>query len=206
MLRRAILHRALALRSERVVGLKVQTHAGESLRVHRGSVLLIAVRSIPRQSIISGQLRPAPRSHKIIQRLFAAESENVFPVAGVVDRHVPVNRITLSHGRPAEDGQIGHDEIGHPQIPFVSPGTSERVDSQTIVRDFDFDRRRDIFSEQCIVRGVAARHSSSPRNLRFVETLMQKRKMDRIDVAFVALEIVACLKDFGHRPVFSAAR
>ncbi len=35
---------------------------------------------------------------------------------------------------------------------------------------------------------------------------MQERKVDRIDVAFVALEIVASLKDFGHRPVFSRHR
>ena len=32
---------------------------------------------------------------------------------------------------------------------------------------------------------------------------MQKRKVDRIDVALIALEVVASLKDFGNGPVFS---
>src|SRR5215470_17307604 len=51
-----ILHRALTLRGESVVSLKVETNAGETFRFHRFAILLITVPSLARQSIIRRQI------------------------------------------------------------------------------------------------------------------------------------------------------
>src|SRR5262245_33237283 len=97
MLLGAVLHLTLTLGREGIVDLKVQTHAGKSLRLHRSAVLLVAVGSIPRQPMIGGQFDAVPRSRKLIERFFPAESKSVFPVTRIVDRHMPVNGVTVSH-------------------------------------------------------------------------------------------------------------
>jgi len=48
----------------------------------------------------------------------------------------------------------------------------------------------------------ALQHHSPAGDLRFIETLMQKRKMNGIDIAFISLKIVASVKYFGRCSVF----
>src|SRR5215471_14757111 len=52
MLVSPVLHRALALRGESVVSLKIKTDPSETFRFHRFAVLLVTVSRLARQSII----------------------------------------------------------------------------------------------------------------------------------------------------------
>ena len=104
MLRRAILHGALALSGECIMRLKIHSHAGKRLVIHRVTVLLITIRRVPCQAIVGGQFCPASRSHKLIQRFLPAESENVFPVVRIVDRHMPMDCVAGPDARSTEGG------------------------------------------------------------------------------------------------------
>src|SRR5688572_1507175 len=103
---RSVLHRTLALRRKGIMSLKVSAHAREGLRLHRISVLLVTVGSVPRQPVIGSQLHAAPGSHKIIKRFCSIEREYVLPVVRVIDGHMPMNRVTVSHSGAAENRQI----------------------------------------------------------------------------------------------------
>src|SRR5690348_10007239 len=98
MLGGPILHRALALGGESVVRLEIHSHAGKGLGCHRLSVLLIPIRSIPRQAKIGGELCAASRSHKLIERLFPAVSETVYPVMSIAIEQITMDRVTRPDG------------------------------------------------------------------------------------------------------------
>src|SRR5262249_4531052 len=124
VLRRAVLYCTLAFRRKRVVRLEVQAHAGKSLRLHRLAVLQVSICRRARQPVIAGELRARARAHELVERVLAAERENIFPVAGIVDRHVPVNGVDRAHASTTGDSSVRHYEGGDAQITLVAPGTA----------------------------------------------------------------------------------
>src|SRR4029453_1706685 len=124
MLVGSVLHWPLTLRGKGIVSLKVDPHAGESLGLHRRAVLLKAVGRVARQAIIRCKLGAAFIAQLVVESLGSAEHENVFPMVSIVDRHMPVNGVTIPHGRAAEGSQVRHDDVGDPQIALIRSGIS----------------------------------------------------------------------------------
>src|SRR5437867_1874734 len=119
-----VFHRSLALRSKGIVSLKIKTHAGKGLRLHGVAVLLISVGRVARHSVIRRQLGTAFISYLRVERLRPAEHEYIFPMVRIIDGHVPVDGVTVTHCRAAKGGKVWQDEIGDPQIEFIRSGVS----------------------------------------------------------------------------------
>src|SRR5687767_6934846 len=111
MLRGAVLNSALAFGGKCVMRLKVVPNAGKRLALHRLAVLLVTIGAAASQPKIRAELSPAFVKQFRRQRLLAAKHKDIFPVPGVINGHVPVNRIPCADGGTAEGSEVGHHEI-----------------------------------------------------------------------------------------------
>ena len=111
MLVGSVLHWPLTLRGKGIVSLKVDPHAGESLGLHRRAILLKAVGRVARQAIIRCKLSTAFIAQLVVQSFGSAEHENVFPMVSIVDRHMPVNGVTIPTVEPPKAARLGMTKL-----------------------------------------------------------------------------------------------
>ena len=74
---------------------------------------------------------------------------------GVVDRHMPIDRVSFAAGLSWESAQVRENEIRDPQIGFVVFEFSHGVDARAEIDQLHVDRRRQVSRDQ-IIMGFAA--------------------------------------------------
>ena len=201
MLLGAVLDRPFAFGHAQVLGLEVEPDAAEGLVAHGVPVLQVAVGLAADQAVVRGHLRAVPLGRFPADGLAAAEDEHELPVVGVVDGDVPVDGIAVAAGLARKRAQVGHDEIGDAQVLPVVPELPGGVDPHPELGKLHVDGRSHVRAEQAVGGGVAAAHHPGPVARAVPKVSVQERQVHRVDVAFVALEVVALVVDLADEDV-----
>src|SRR6266536_3113032 len=112
----------------------------------------------------------------------------------VIDRDMPIDRVALAAGLPGESAQVRQNKIRNTQIGLVILQLAHGIDAHAKISQLHVESRRRVSRDESIMGLVGAAHASVTL-VTLLEKAMQIRKMNRINVAFVRLQIIAFVKD-----------
>src|SRR4029078_10358688 len=99
----------------------------------------------------------------------------------VVDRHMPIHRITFAARLPGKSTEIRHYEIRCPKVAFVLPERPDGVNPNAELRKLDIHGRRDISRNQIVMRFLRAANAAV-KLISVLEEPMKKPEVPRADI------------------------
>jgi hypothetical protein len=108
--------------------------------------------------------------------------------------NVPVDRVTLTPGLPREGTQVGQNEVRDSQVGFVAFKPPNGIDADAEVSQLHVQNGSNVSGDKVIMGLLSAAHPSVPF-LSLLKKTVEERKMDRIYVSLIGLQVIAVMKD-----------